>query len=83
MDCFYVGRLRGTHGAIWQLTATEIASAFGWADLIVCPGQNPTAAQTSRFARRVARELRRADWRLERVLPDNGSEFKGSFPTTL
>src|SRR6266545_2959472 len=51
IDCFYVGRLRGTQGAIWQ--------------------------QTSRLARRVAEELRAAGWRLERVLCDNGQDFRG------
>jgi hypothetical protein len=80
MDCFYVGRLRGTQGAIWQLTATDIASAYGWAELVICPRQNPTAAQTSRFARRVAGELRAAGWRLERLLTDNGNEFTVASP---
>ena len=36
-----------------------------------------------RFARRVARDLRAAGWQLERVLSDNGSEFKGDFATTV
>jgi transposase len=83
IDCFYVGRLRGTNGAIWQPTATDIASAYAWAELVICPGQNPTATQTSRFARRVARALRDAGWRLERVLTDNGNEFKARFPATV
>jgi transposase InsO family protein len=77
MDCFYVGRLRGTRGTIWQLTAIDICSSFGWAELVTCPTDNPSAEQTSRLARRVAKDLRQAGWRLERVLCDNGNEFKG------
>jgi transposase InsO family protein len=34
------------------------------------------------MARRVARDLRAAGWRLER-LSDNGNEFKGEFTTTV
>jgi transposase InsO family protein len=77
MDCFYVGRLRGTEGAVWQLTAIDVCSSFAWAELVVCREGNPTAKQSSKLARRVARELKAAGWRLERVLCDNGNEFKG------
>jgi len=77
IDCFYVGRLRGTDGAVWQLTAIDVYSSFAWAELVVCRQGNPTATQTSKLAQRVARDLKAAGWRLERVLADNGSEFKG------
>src|ERR671923_175363 len=84
IDCFYVGRLRGTDGAIWQLTAIDIASSFAWAELVVCKQGNPTAKQTSKLARRVARELKAAGWRLERLLCDNGNEYRGErFHRTL
>jgi transposase InsO family protein len=76
-DCFYVGRLKGTNGAVWQLTAIDCYSSYAWAELVVCPNDNPNAGQTSKLARRVARELKRAGWQLERVLCDNGNEFKG------
>lgn len=76
-DCFFVGRLRGTQGAVWQLTAIDCYSSYAWAELVVCATDNPTAKQTSKLARRVARDLKRAGWRLERVLCDNGNEFKG------
>jgi transposase InsO family protein len=76
MDCFYVGRLTGTKGAVWQLSAIDIASSFAWADLVSCPNGNPTGEQTSKLAQRVATELRAAGWRLERVLTDNGGEFR-------
>jgi transposase InsO family protein len=84
MDCFYVGRLRGTDGAIWQLTAIDVYSSYAWAELVICKQGNPTAKQTSALARRVARELKAAGWRLERVLSDNGNEFRGQpFSATL
>jgi transposase len=82
IDCFYVGRLRGTEGAIWQLTAIDIASSFAWVELVVAKQGNPTARQTSKLARRVAADLKAAGWRLERLLSDNGNEFKGDFTTT-
>jgi transposase InsO family protein len=74
-DCFFVGRLKGTKGVVWQLTAIDCYSSFAWAELVVC-AKDPSAKQTSRLARRVARDLRRARWRLERVLCDNGNEFR-------
>jgi transposase InsO family protein len=84
IDCFYVGRLKGTDGAIWQLTAIDICSSYAWADLVICRHGSLTAAQTSKLARRVAGELKAAGWRLERVLSDNGNEFRGmQFPATI
>jgi len=82
IDCFYVGRLRGTQGAIWQLTAIDVHSSYAWAELVIEKGQTPSAKHTSRFARRVASELKAAGWRLERFLSDNGNEFKGQFTKT-
>jgi len=86
IDCFYVGRLKGTQGAIWQLTAIDIASSFAWAELVICKdasGGLPAARQTSALARRVAQDLKAAGWRLERLLSDNGNEFKGEFSLTV
>ncbi len=76
IDCFKVGRLKGSNGDVWQLTAIDVYSSYGWADLVVCPSGNPSAKQTSTFARRIARELSAAGWQLERVLTDNGNEFR-------
>jgi transposase InsO family protein len=73
--CFYVGRLHGTKGTVWQLTAIDVYSSFAWAELIRCPDGNPSQAQTSRL-QRVVRDLKAAGWKLERVLSDNGSEFQ-------
>ncbi len=84
IDCFYVGRLKGIQGAIWQLTAIDVRSSFAWAELVVCPQNHPTAKQTSKLARRVAGELKAAGWQLERMLSDNGNEFRGlQFGATL
>jgi hypothetical protein len=73
IDCFFVGRLRGTREPVWQVTAIDVHSSYAWAEL--CSARQPTHQHTSRLARRVAGELARCGWRLERVLSDNGSEF--------
>jgi transposase InsO family protein len=75
IDCFFVGRLRGSKGPVWQITAIDTYSSFAWADLVVTPPAGPTVEQTSALAHRVAAELQQAGWRLERVLSDNGNEF--------
>jgi transposase InsO family protein len=50
---------------------------------VICKQRNPTAAQTSKLAQRVARDLKSASWKLERMLSDNGNEFKGHFTKTV
>ena len=75
LDCFYIGRLTGTKGAVWQYTAIDVASAFVWADLYVTP-KNPLAQFTSALAARVAEDLAARGWKLETILTDNGSEFR-------
>jgi transposase InsO family protein len=77
IDCFYVGKLKRTNGAIWQLTAIDIASSYAWADLVICKQGKPVAGQTSKLVHRLASELKAAGWKLERVLSDNGNEFRG------
>ena len=82
-DCFHVGRLSGTSGRVWQYTAIDLASSYVWAELATTP-LNPSAAKTSQLARRVAADLAAAGWQLERVLTDNGSEFRsGVFGATV
>src|SRR5262249_41982113 len=78
IDCFFVGRLSGTKGSVWQLTAIDVASSFAWAELVTCPHGNPTGLQTSKLARRVCAALAAAGWRLERMLSDNGGEFRSA-----
>jgi transposase len=75
IDCFFVGRLHGAKGPVWQITACDTYSSYAWADLVVTAPNGPTVEHTSALARRVARELQRAGWQLERVLSDNGNEF--------
>src|ERR671922_373788 len=78
IDCFFVGRLSGTKGSVWQLTAIDVCSSFAWAELVSCPQGNPTGLQTSKLARRVCADLAHAGWRLERMLSDNGGEFRSA-----
>jgi transposase InsO family protein len=61
----------------------NVASSFAWAELVSCPRGNPSGAQTSKLARRVAAELQAAGWRLERVLTDGGEFRSGEFRSTL
>jgi helix-turn-helix protein len=63
-----VGRLTGTKGSVWQLTAIDVASAFGWAELVSCPNGNPTdhyetadrASHRASWSRRLHRQTRRS-----------------------
>lgn len=75
LDCFYVGRLQGTKGTVWQYTAADVASGFAWAELHASE-RNPRARHTRELVHRVACELRAAGWRLREVTTDNGSEFR-------
>jgi transposase InsO family protein len=75
LDCFYVGRLSGTKGTVWQYTAIDVASAFCWAELHTSE-RNPRARHTRELLHRVARELAAAGWKLGEVTTDNGSEFR-------
>ncbi|MEA2144350.1 MAG: hypothetical protein QOI64_2780 [Solirubrobacteraceae bacterium] len=83
IDCFYVGRLHGTKGVVWQLTAIDTYSSFAWAELVRCDGPGPDQCQISRFAQRVARTLRHAGWQMARVITDNGNEFQSRFRAAI
>ena len=74
-DCFYVGRLSGTKGTVWQYTAIDVASAFCWAELHASE-RNPRSRHTMQLLHRVAEELAQAGWTLREVTTDNGSEFR-------
>ena len=76
-DCFHVGRLSGTKGRVWQYTAIDVATSYTWAELHTTP-LNPSARHTSALAERVAADLAARGWQLERVITDNGSEFRSS-----
>jgi transposase InsO family protein len=75
LDCFYVGRLSGTKGTVWQYSAIDVASAYVWAELHTSE-RNPRARHTRELLHRVARELAAAGWKLREVTTDNGSEFR-------
>ncbi len=75
LDCFYIGRLAGSKGTVWQYTAIDVASGYAWAELRSSP-RNPRAGGCSALVERVASELAAAGWRLEAVITDNGSEFR-------
>ena len=74
MDCFFVGRLSGSKGTVWQYTAADVASGFIWAELHSSE-RNPRARWTAELVHGVARELKAAGWKLREVTTDNGSEF--------
>ena len=75
MDCFYVGRLAGSKGVIWQYTAIDVASAYSWA-FLRSEERNPSARHTAELCHLVARELKAAGWKLREITTDNGSEFR-------
>ena len=83
MDCFYVGRLSGTKGVVWQYTAIDVHSGFCWAELHTSE-KNPREPNCSALARRVASELAAAGWALGAITTDNGSEFRnGAFTSNV
>ena len=59
IDCFYVGRLAGSKGVVWQYTAIDVASAYTWA-MLRSSERNPTARQTAELVHQVAAELKGA-----------------------
>src|SRR4051812_321948 len=77
IDCFFVGRLAGTKGTVWQYTAIDVASAFCWAELHASE-RNPRSRHTRELLHRVAAELAAAGWKLREVTTDNCSEFRAN-----
>ena len=75
LDCFFLGRLSGTKGSVWQYSAIDVASAYAWAELRTSD-RNPRARHTRELLHRVAHELKAAGWKLQEVTTDNGSEFR-------
>jgi transposase InsO family protein len=83
LDCFYVGRLSGSSGTVWQYTAIDVASSYVWAELHLSE-RNPRSQHASALARRAAAELAACGWRLERVLTDNACEVRNrAFAETI
>ena len=73
LDTFYVGRLKGV-GAVWQLTAVDVATRTAVCQLIV---GDKTAAVAARFLDHLKKALRKHGIKLEGILTDNGPEFVG------
>jgi len=77
IDTFYIGKLKGV-GKMWQITACDAASSYALAKVVAVCNANEAAAFLTQV---VATTLAEAGWRLQRVLTDGGSEFKGEFDT--
>lgn len=78
LDSFYIGKLKGV-GKVWQLTACDAASSYG-AALVLASRSAVTARQAQAFLQEVLIPFyQKADWPIQRVLTDGGSEFKGAF----
>ena len=73
MDAFYVGKLKGV-GAVWQLTAVDIATRIAVVQLVV---GDKTATVTALLLDHLKKALRKHGITLEGVLTDNGPEFVG------
>lgn len=73
LDTFYVGRLKGL-GAVWQLTAVDVATRTAVCQLIV---GDKTATVAAAFLDHLKKALRKHGITLSGVLTDNGPEFVG------
>ena len=73
LDTFYVGRLKGV-GAVWQLTAVDVATRTAVVRLVV---GDKTAAVAAGFLDHLKRALRGLGITLDGILSDNGPEFTG------
>ncbi len=73
LDTFYVGRLKGV-GAVWQLTAVDVATRTAVVQLVV---GDKTAAVAARFLDHLRTALRRLGITMTGILSDNGPEFTG------
>ena len=63
MDCFFIGRLSGSKGSVWQYTAIDVASSYTWAELHASE-RNPRSRHCQALVHRVAHELALAGWKL-------------------
>jgi transposase InsO family protein len=73
LDAFYVGRLKGV-GAVWQMTAVDVATRIAVVQLFV---GDKTAAVAAGFLDHLAKALRKHGITLTGILSDNGPEFVG------
>ena len=73
LDTFYVGRLKGV-GAVWQLTAVDVATRTAVVQLVV---GDKTAAVAAAFLDHLRKALRKLGITMTGILSDNGPEFTG------
>jgi transposase InsO family protein len=73
LDAFYVGRLKGV-GAVWQLTAVDIATRIAVVQLVV---GDKTATVAALLLDHLKKALRKHGITLVGILTDNGPEFVG------
>ena len=73
LDAFYVGKLKGV-GAVWQLTAVDIATRYAVVQLVV---GDKTATVAAKLLDHLKKALRKHGITLEGILTDNGPEFVG------
>ena len=80
LDTFYVGRLKGV-GAVWQLTAVDVATRIA---VVQLPVGDKTATVAAGFLNYLTKALRKHGITLTGVLSDNGPEFTGkAFKTRI
>ncbi len=73
LDAFYVGKLKGV-GAVWQLTAVDIATRIAVVQLVVGE-KNATIAAS--LLEHLKKALHKHGITFQGVLSDNGPEFVG------
>ncbi|MEO5851309.1 MAG: helix-turn-helix domain-containing protein [Nocardioides sp.] len=73
LDAFYVGKLKGV-GAVWQLTAVDIATRVAVVQLVV---GDKTATVAALLLDHLKKALRKHGITLDGILTDNGPEFVG------
>jgi len=75
LDTFYIGKLKGV-GKVWQYTACDAACSYGIAQVSL----EFSAAATAHFlTSHVVPAFQKAGWQVQRVLTDQGNEFRGRF----
>jgi transposase InsO family protein len=75
LDTFYIGKLKGV-GKVWQYTACDAACSFAVAQVSL----EFSAKATARFLiSRVLPAFQAAGWPLQRILTDQGSEYRRAF----
>lgn len=73
-DTFYIGKLKGV-GKVWQYTACDAACSYAVARL----STEFSAEAAAAFLREVVTQYAQAGWTVQRVLSDQGNEYRGGF----